>query len=60
MDSHKLINIISSKGKSIEGASDYEFWNEDQEGVVAFDCTLEEAAEKAMLLKNRSGEIKED
>jgi hypothetical protein len=46
MDGHKLINIISSKGKPIEGASDYEFWNEDQEGVVAFDCTLKEAEKK--------------
>ncbi len=51
MDGHKLINIISSKGKSIEGASDYEFRNEDREGVVAFDCTLEEAVEKGYAIK---------
>lgn len=57
MDDHKLINIISSKGKPIKGASDYEFWkefiegDEDREGVDLFECSLKEAVEKGDVIK---------
>jgi len=51
LDGHKLINIISSKGKSIEGASDYEFRNEDREDIVVFECSLKEAVEKGYAIK---------